>query len=158
MATYDSLRYQKIDRLMAQHTDNVTVVALDLWRSLAIKIISIMGEGGFNSLYARSLFLSQATFPWLDAASPSTQADADFVALRLCFEAQPPAQVRAANSLLLITFTDILASLIGEPLTTNILRSAWGAEEILTAPQHDVSHQADDANHLPRHPKEFQNE
>jgi len=26
----------------------------------------------------------------------------------------------------LITFTDILASLIGEALTTSILRSAWG--------------------------------
>jgi len=35
-------------------------------------------------------------------------------------------QASAANSLLLIKFTDILASLIGEGLTTSILRSAWG--------------------------------
>ncbi|MFD2271188.1 hypothetical protein ACFS07_08755 [Undibacterium arcticum] len=37
-----------------------------------------------------------------------------------------PRKTSAANSLLLITFTDILTSLIGEQLTTNILRSAWG--------------------------------
>ena len=37
-------------------------------------------------------------------------------------------QVREANSLLLITLTDILASLIGEQLINRILRFAWGAE------------------------------
>lgn len=157
MTNYDSLRHQKIDRLMAQHTDSVTAVALDLWQSMATKIISIVGEGGFNSLYARSLFLSQASFPWLDTASCSSQTDTRFVALKQCFEAQSPAQVCAANSLLLITFTDILASLIGEPLTTSILRSAWGSGE-LTVPQNDASHQACDVNHVSRHLKEFKNE
>jgi hypothetical protein len=39
---------------------------------------------------------------------------------------QTPAQAGAANRLLLITFTDIMASLIGEALTTRILSSAWG--------------------------------
>lgn len=157
MATNDSLRHQKINLLMAQHTDKVAVVALDLWQLMATKIISIIGEGGFNSLYARSLFLSQASFPWLDAASSSPQTDTRFVALKQCFEAQTPAQVCSANSLLLITFTDILESLIGEPLTTSILRSAWGSEE-LTAPQNDASHQACDVNHVSRHLKEFKNE
>lgn len=157
MATNDSLRHQKINSLMAQHTDKVAVVALDLWQLMATKIISIIGEGGFNALYARSLFLSQASFPWLDTASCSSQTDTHFVALKQCFEAQSSAQVCAANSLLLITFTDILESLIGEPLTTSILRSAWGSGE-LTAPQNDASHPASDVNHVSRHLKEFKNE
>ena len=37
-------------------------------------------------------------------------------------------QASEANSLLQITFTDILVLLIGEPLTANILRLAWGNE------------------------------
>ena len=41
------------------------------------------------------------------------------------FEGQTTAQISAANCLLLITFTDILASLIGEELTISILRLAW---------------------------------
>ena len=42
------------------------------------------------------------------------------------FEGKTAGQASEANNLLLITFTDILASLIGEKLTTTILYSAWG--------------------------------
>lgn len=111
---------------MAQHPENVTDAANNLWEQMATKIISIVGEGGFNSLYARSLFLAQSTFPWLEASALSPRTDHRFAALKMCLEGQTSAQASAANTLLLITFTDIVASLIGEQLTTNILRSAWG--------------------------------
>jgi hypothetical protein len=52
--------------------------------------------------------------------------DYRFAELKMCMAGQTPAQAGAANRLLLITFTDILASLIGEHLTTSIMRSAWG--------------------------------
>ena len=93
---------------------------------MATQIISIVGEGGFNSLYARSVFLTQSTFPWLAAGPLSPQPDHRFAELKNALKGKHPAQASAANSLLLITFTDILASLIGEQLTTSILRSAWG--------------------------------
>ena len=50
----------------------------------------------------------------------------------MCFEGQTPEEISAANSLLLITFADILATLIGEELTATILHSAWG--DALTRP------------------------
>jgi len=115
-----------VESLTARHSDNVADAAVMLWEQIASKIISIVGEGGFNSLYARSLFLSQPSFPWLAVCPLSTQPDQRFAELKKCFGAQAPAQACAANRLLLITFTDILASLIGEALTTSILRSAWG--------------------------------
>jgi hypothetical protein len=93
---------------------------------MATEIISIVGEGGFDSLYARSVFLTQSTFPWLAASSLSPQTDQRFAELKMSLEGQSPAQASEANSLLLINFTDILAALIGEELTTNILRLAWG--------------------------------
>lgn len=126
METSDLLRHQIVKSLMAGHTENVAHAAIDLWERLAIQIVSIVGEGGFNSLYERSVFLTQATFPWLAAASQSTQADHRFAQLKMSLEGKTPAQTSAANSLLLITFTDILSSLIGEQLTARILRSAWG--------------------------------
>jgi hypothetical protein len=46
----------------------------------------------------------------------------------LSIEGQTPEQVSKVNSLLLITFTDILALLIGEPLTTHILLVAWSID------------------------------
>ena len=126
MDTSNLLRHQIITSLTAQHTEKVADVAVSLLEQMATQIISIVGEGGFNSLYARSVFLTQSTFPWLTAGSLSPQADHRFAALKTSLEGQMPAQASAASSQLLLTFTDILASLIGEQLTTRILRSAWG--------------------------------
>jgi hypothetical protein len=126
METRDQLRHQLIEGLMAPHTENVADAAIDLWEQMATQIISIVGEDGFNSLYARSVFLAQPKFPWLAANSLSPQADQRFAELKKHFEEQTPSQAREANSLLLLTFTGILAALIGELLTTRILRSAWG--------------------------------
>jgi hypothetical protein len=102
--------------------------AIHLWEQLATQIIIIVGEDGFNSLYTRSLFLSQSKFPCLVPSPQAPQADHRFAGLRTSLEGQTPAQASEANSLLLITFTDILASLIGEQLTTFILGLAWGIE------------------------------
>jgi len=115
-----------IKSLLPQEAEKVADAAIILWEQLAAQIISIVGKGGFNSLYARSIFLTQPTFPWLAGGSLSPQTDHRFAALRLSLEGQTPALTREANSLLLITFTDIMASLIGEELTSSILRSAWG--------------------------------
>ncbi len=120
----DLLRHQIINNLMAQHTENVADAGITMWEQVATQIISIVGEDGFNSLYVRSVFLTRSTFPWLAADSVLPQTDHRFAELKKSFEGQ--AQANEANILLLITFTDILASLIGEELTSSILRSAWG--------------------------------
>ena len=100
-------------------------VAIRLWEQLATQIIIIIGEDGFNSLYARSLFLSQAIFPWLAVSQLAPQTKHRFAGLKTSLEGQTPAQASEATSLLLIIFTDILASLIGDQLTTLILGVAW---------------------------------
>jgi len=126
METRDLPRHQLIERLMAQRPEKVADAAINLWEQMATQIISIVGEDGFNSLYARSLFLAQPTFPWLTASSLSQPNDQRFAELKKGLEGQTPSQAREANSLLLLTFTGILAALIGEPLTTRILNAAWG--------------------------------
>jgi len=125
METPDQLRHQIIESLMARHPEGADA-AIVLWEKLATEVISIVGEGGFDSLYARSVFLSQSRFPWLAAGSSSPQAAHRFAPLKTSLAAQTPVQASEANRLLLTTFTDIVASLIGETLTTGILRSAWG--------------------------------
>jgi hypothetical protein len=126
MTPPDLLRHQIIESLTASPPEKTGDSAIGLWEQMASQIISIVGEGGFNSLYARSVYLTQSSFPWLTASSPQT--DQRFAALKASLEAQTPAQANVANRLLLITFTDIVASLIGDPLTTRILRSAWGID------------------------------
>ena len=127
METSELLRQQLVKRRMALPSEEeVADTAIDLWEQMATQIISIIGEEGFDSLYARSVSLTQSTFPWLAAASPESKIGQRFTELKISLEGQTPEQTSAANSLLLITFTDILASLIGEQLTIRILRSAWG--------------------------------
>ena len=128
METSDPLRHQMIKAFMAQSPEKVADAAIHAWEQLATQIISIVGEDGFNSLYARSLFLSQSKFPCLAPNPQAPQADHRFAGLGTNLEGQPPAQASEANSLLLVTFTDILASLIGEQLTTRILGLAWGID------------------------------
>jgi len=126
METTDQLRHQLIERLMAQRTEKVADAAISFWKPLATQIVLLVGEVGFDSLYARSVFVAQSQFPWLAAHPLSPQADQRFAELKASLEGQITGQARAANGLLLITFTDILAALIGEQLTAGILRSAWG--------------------------------
>jgi len=140
METGYLLRHQIIKSLMAQPTEKVADAAIDLWEPMATQIISIIGAGGFNSLYARSFFLTQSTFPWLAAGSLSPQTSHPFAELKISLERQTPVQASEANSLLLVTFTDILASLIGEDLTTSILRSAWGYDAFMKADE-DFKHE-----------------
>jgi hypothetical protein len=129
METSELLRQQLVKRRMSQPTEEeVAVTAIDLWEKISTQIISIIGEGGFDSLYMRSVCLTQSTYPWLAAVSLPPQADHRFEKLKISFEGQTPEQAKAANSLLLITFTDILASLIGEQLTIRLLRSALGED------------------------------
>jgi hypothetical protein len=115
-------RQQIIETLMAQHAEQGVDATINLWQSLATEIIAIIGEGGFSALYTRSVFITQETFHWLTASAPPAQR---FDELKTCLQAQPPTLARIGNSVLLITFTDILATLIGEQLTARILSSAW---------------------------------
>lgn len=126
MESHPLLRQQIINSLMALPPVNIPDAAMAQWEKLAAEIISIVGEAGFNSLYERSVLLAQTTFPWLPACPSSLQGSSLFAEFRMRLAEQTPAHAREANTLLLTAFTDILASLIGEQLTTSILRSAWG--------------------------------
>lgn len=126
METRDLLRYQIIKSVIAQHPE--TGAAINLWERLASHIIEIVGESGFQSLYKRSIFLTRPRFHWLASGYLLSQTDYHFAELKESFEATTFAQASEANTLLLLNFTGILASIIGEQLTITILRSAWGIE------------------------------
>jgi hypothetical protein len=133
MQTSDLLRHQLIKNLTTKRHEKGADAVVDLWMQMAARLILIIGAGGFDSLYARSVFLSQSRYPWLAACSGPPQFNHRFADLKISLQAQSPTLAREANCLLLITFTDILASMIGERLTTRILDSAWGIDTQDTA-------------------------
>jgi len=151
MQTSDQLRHQIIKSLMAQHTEKIADAAILLWEQMATQIIAIVGESGFNSLYARSVFITHATHPLLTAEpgspdkifSSSPHTAHRFAALKMSLAGQTFAQASAANSLLLLNFT------------VTILRSAWGSKEILAGNPNDATDNTDDEKRLSGHPKEL---
>lgn len=100
--------------------------ALALWESLAANLVNIIGDEGFNALFSRSLHLAGAAHPWLAEASLTRGNLPRFAALKTLLHGRTQEDVTAAMVLLFSIFTDVLGTLIGQQLTTNILRAAWG--------------------------------
>lgn len=127
MNTQELLRHQVTDRLSAPDNEIVAEGALRAWEQMAKQIIPLVGEDGFYSLYARSVYLLQSEFPWLGASLITKKVGSQFAELKKALARHAPEQARKANEMLLHTLTSILASLIGDELTLRILDSAWGS-------------------------------
>lgn len=121
-------RHELIDELTSSHKDRVVDEAIRLWGLLASKLLVIIGESGLDALYARTLYLTQPTFPFLKGVSMHYGPENRFDGLKQCLTEQSPEFARQSNHQLFVNFTDILASLIGEELTLRILLSAWCVE------------------------------
>jgi hypothetical protein len=103
----------------------VAAMAVRAWRNLALRLTPIIGVRGFHVLYARSVHLTQSTFPWL--ASVPAQSDATeshLTGLRQSLEGEHSVLAADAQRALLLTFTGLLNSLIGEVLTARLLEAA----------------------------------
>ncbi len=91
-------------------------------------LVSIVGENGFNSLYARTLALARESFPWLPEGDASHRIDFQFTDLKISLEGKDPLEAEKASRALLHTFIDLIVSLIGEPVMMAILSSAWAGD------------------------------
>ena len=123
MENRTATRHQIIRSLTTAVNSQDGSVALELWHNMAVEIRALIGEAGFTALFARAVFLTRCNLPELDMSKQVTTEQ--FSALKLYLQNQSPQQASHSNQLLLITFTDVLAKLIGEAITLSILRSAW---------------------------------
>jgi len=127
MATNDEL-HQIIARTVTRRADAGAADSVVLWERLSIELVAIIGRIGFNTMYARSIHVVRVQHPWL-----AEDADPRFEKLRNSLDHQAPALAAEASIALLNTFIDTLIQLIGEPLTTAILRSAWDHDTVNSA-------------------------
>jgi hypothetical protein len=109
-----------------QRPEALVDVTVSLWEKLAVELVSLIGDGGFQSVYLRSGMLAAKRYPWIVLDSSLQQTELQFAGLRSSLESQGLKEAGEASILLLSTFLDILTSLIGELLMTNLLHSAWG--------------------------------
>jgi hypothetical protein len=126
----NDMRIKLIQRTLAQVTGgspNSSTVAkgtLNTWDRVAGCLSPVIGARGVDALFNRSLLLTSTDFPWLSAGGPKDGAD-PLANIRMCLEARDPTSAAAASLALLVSFTNLLESLIGEPLTERILGPVW---------------------------------
>ncbi len=98
---------------------------IKLWEGLATELTSIIGHGGFRTLFARSVTLANVKFPWLEDFRFPLQGESPFFHFKACLAGRDIAEMREANALIVSAFIETLSSLVGKTLTNNILRPAW---------------------------------
>ena len=101
-------------------------VAIELWFRLADSVVPIIGADGFDALYDRTLHQASARFSWLLTADLPKGPHSRFMRLKSDLQNAGIEEASQATALMLATFTGVLSTLIGEPLTNKILRAAWG--------------------------------
>lgn len=125
METTEPTREQLIEAALVNHPEKVANATLHLWQELAPPLISIIGEGGFNPLYTRSLRLVSRRYPWMMPELTKSVLQERFIDLQTCLQQQDATQARLGSLALFTIFLDVLDSLIGEELTSYLLHSAW---------------------------------
>jgi hypothetical protein len=108
---------------ISSDVEGVAALAASTWREIHSVLSSIIGPGGVAALYQRSLYVTRAAYPCLGAVREDALRSADFAALQVVLSQQTIEQAVAANAAVLQTFCDLLASLVGVPLTERLLRS-----------------------------------
>jgi hypothetical protein len=106
---------------------------------LARVVAPLIGQAGVDALTGRAVHLAQRKYPWLvlgrdgtpgrtertPGTPPPEQADAPFDQVIFGLERQDPAVATEAAGAVFATFTGLLVTFIGEPLTASLVRKAW---------------------------------
>ena len=121
----DHSRRKLIAAALAERPEAVVEITLGLWNRFAPELIAVVGAGGFKSLYSRSIKISSGRFPWLSVELVTPTYLNEFSRLEARLGLRTSAEAHLASEDLLNVFFDLLASLIGESLTSQIMNSAW---------------------------------
>ena len=129
-------------KVLAQHSGSaagpeaLAAAARRAYEDLARVAAPLIGQVGVDALTGRALHLAQRRYPWLVGTRETKQTEGPFAQVFVTLERQEPAVATEAVVAVFATFTGLLVTFIGEPLTAHLLRKAWpdafsdtGAEE-----------------------------
>jgi hypothetical protein len=124
-----------LTRLAGEAPDSGTIAkaALDTWSRVSNRLEPVIGLRGVDALFNRALHITCKAHPWLamagieenGSAQGAVQSAANLTGLRLRLAGREPVEAEEASYVLLMTFTVLLADLIGESLTKRLLEPVW---------------------------------
>lgn len=129
--TSDNIRQRAFRRMLAREAGTgptapaIGAAARRLCEHFAEQLTPLIGDAGVAAICARSLHLAERKVRGLASVRTSPRDDAPFALLQLSLEQLDPAAATEAGVAVLATASELLASFIGEGLTTSLLREAW---------------------------------
>jgi hypothetical protein len=129
--TKSTMRRQAIQRTLAQRAGDApdaSVIAeatLGTWRQVATRLTPVIGARGVDVLFSRSLHLTSKAFPWLAIAGNNGTNHTPLASFKACIETREIETAAEASNVLLMTFIELVDTLIGESLTERLLGSVW---------------------------------
>jgi hypothetical protein len=111
----------------ARDASPVAEATLSIWQQVAARLALIIGGRGVDVLLRRALHLTNTAFPWLAIAEDHRNSAALLASLKARLAGREPDVAMEASITLLVTFTDLLVTLIGESLTDSLLRPVWAS-------------------------------
>jgi len=97
-----------------------------LWQQTAAQLEPVIGARGVEVLFSRALHLTARRFPWLPTPAHDNSA-LPLDVLQTCLAARSASEASEVGEALLLTFTGLLAGMVGESLTDRLLGAGWNA-------------------------------
>jgi hypothetical protein len=110
-----------------------------MWRLVEAQLVPVIGARGLDVLFRRALHQTTTVFPWLSASVDRGGSAGPLPSLMACLATQPRSAVVEATYALLLTFAELLTTLIGESLTERLLTPVWAAPPSLASDQETAS-------------------
>jgi hypothetical protein len=125
------LRREAIRDMLARCTGEsadaraVAKATADIWPQVASRLVPVIGPRGVDVLFGRALHQTSTVFPWLRSVGDHGSGVAALDNLETCLAGQKKTSAAEASRALLMNFTELLATLIGESLTERLLGPVW---------------------------------
>jgi hypothetical protein len=113
----------------------ITDAVISALQEIEAALAPIVGQRGVAALCKRSLFLASPAHPWLAGTHEGLQATIDLAPLKAALSQQTSGDAAAGGTALLVTFHELLGSLVGPALTERLLRSVWAHSSSGEPPQ-----------------------
>jgi uncharacterized protein (DUF2267 family) len=109
----------------AADAESLAAAADRAYHDLAQVLAAVIGDIGVNALTDRAVHLLADDYPWLAPARDPEHATRPFVQIIGALKLQDPAEAAEAAAAVFAAFLGLLATFIGEPLATRLVRQAW---------------------------------
>lgn len=113
----------------------VAEAAIGIWLQMSGLLAPVIGAQGVEVLFRRSLRLTGNAFPWLAITGDSQDSSALLANIQARLAGRAVIEATEGGYTLLVTFVELLTSLIGEPLTGRMLKPVWVSRSQSSEPE-----------------------